>query len=244
MEKYFDYIQDSEGNVISSASIKVKDYPSGALSTIYSDDGVTEIDNINGSYKSDATGYFEFYAADGAYTIEISGDNLATTTIQNILLEDPADASPASFTLINATDINTSTVNTSGAVHVGTQLATQDASIKLGLSRTDNGASYIDIIGDTINTLYGLRIVRNGGVNANSGILHKGIGHLVIDAQDAGSKVAINVGGVGATQFDNSINAGETRMLVFDVDNGLMQRVTVGVADSGGTGYKVLRIPN
>lgn len=44
--------------------------------------------------------------------------------------------------------------------------------------------------------------------------------------------------------FDFSVAAGETRMLVWDVDNNTLERVTVGVADSGGVGFKVLRIPN
>lgn len=38
--------------------------------------------------------------------------------------------------------------------------------------------------------------------------------------------------------------AGETALLLFDVDNNTVERVTVGAADSGGTNFKVLRIPN
>jgi hypothetical protein len=51
-------------------------------------------------------------------------------------------------------------------------------------------------------------------------------------------------GNVSAMQLDNSGTATETRMLVWDVDSGALQRVTVGAADSGGVGFKVLRIPN
>lgn len=47
-----------------------------------------------------------------------------------------------------------------------------------------------------------------------------------------------------AARFDNSSTAGQTRFLIYDVDNGQLERVTVGAADSGGTGFKVLRIPN
>ncbi len=45
-------------------------------------------------------------------------------------------------------------------------------------------------------------------------------------------------------QFDENTTAGETRFLLYDVDNGTLERVTVGAADSGGVGFKVLRIPN
>lgn len=45
-------------------------------------------------------------------------------------------------------------------------------------------------------------------------------------------------------EFDMSTTAGDTRFLIYDVDNGTLERVTVGAADSGGTGFKLLRIPN
>ena len=45
-------------------------------------------------------------------------------------------------------------------------------------------------------------------------------------------------------QFDANSSAGATRFWVYDVDNGQLERVTVGAPDSGGAGFKVLRIPN
>lgn len=47
-----------------------------------------------------------------------------------------------------------------------------------------------------------------------------------------------------ALRVDASTTATQTRMLVYDVDNATLERVTVGAADSGGAGFKVLRIPN
>jgi hypothetical protein len=52
------------------------------------------------------------------------------------------------------------------------------------------------------------------------------------------------VGGASAAKFDLNAGAGNTRFLIYDVDNGTLERVTVGSADSGGAGFKVLRIPN
>lgn len=49
---------------------------------------------------------------------------------------------------------------------------------------------------------------------------------------------------IDAIKTDESVTAGDTRFWLYDVDNGQLERVTVGAADSGGTGYKVLRIPN
>lgn len=45
-------------------------------------------------------------------------------------------------------------------------------------------------------------------------------------------------------RIDGTSTAGDTGMMLWDVDNATLERVTVGAADSGGTGYKVLRIPN
>jgi hypothetical protein len=45
-------------------------------------------------------------------------------------------------------------------------------------------------------------------------------------------------------QIDDDAVAGNTRLLLYDVDNGKVERVSVGAADSGGAGFKVLRLPN
>jgi hypothetical protein len=56
--------------------------------------------------------------------------------------------------------------------------------------------------------------------------------------------VIVKSNDVEALRVDDSATAGQTRLLVYDVDNGQVERVTVGAADSGGAGFKVLRIPN
>lgn len=45
-------------------------------------------------------------------------------------------------------------------------------------------------------------------------------------------------------EFDMSTTATHTRMLIYDVDNAALERVSVGAPDSGGSGFKVLCIPN
>ncbi len=56
--------------------------------------------------------------------------------------------------------------------------------------------------------------------------------------------VGFSAGGVASIQADDDATARNTRMLVYDVDNATLERVTVGAAESGGVGFKVLRIPN
>ena len=53
---------------------------------------------------------------------------------------------------------------------------------------------------------------------------------------------AFNIGNTLA--LDNNATAQETRLLIWDVDNGNLNRVSVGAANSGGAGFKLLRIPN
>ena len=60
----------------------------------------------------------------------------------------------------------------------------------------------------------------------------------------AGNAIGVSANGAEVARFDASATAGNTRLLIYDVDNGALERVTVGAADSGGTGFKVLRIPN
>lgn len=51
-------------------------------------------------------------------------------------------------------------------------------------------------------------------------------------------------GGNKSVEFDENATSGETRMLLWDVTGGTLQRVSIGANDSGGSGYRVLRIPN
>lgn len=48
----------------------------------------------------------------------------------------------------------------------------------------------------------------------------------------------------GGIIVTNATAAGTTRLYLYDVDNATLEHVTVGAADSGGAGFKVLRIPN
>ena len=67
--------------------------------------------------------------------------------------------------------------------------ATGDVDINIGSGRTVNGSSYLDLIGDTTYTDFGLRIIRNSGANGASVIQHRGTAALQLTAQDAGSIV-------------------------------------------------------
>lgn len=100
MQKYQNNIVSSSGTPVISASISVTNYPSGTAATIYSDNGITLAAN---PLTSDSLGNFSFYAADGRYSLSISGVNVSATTLTDILLEDPSNPNPISATTISAT---------------------------------------------------------------------------------------------------------------------------------------------
>jgi len=60
--------------------------------------------------------------------------------------------------------------------------------MKVGQSATDNQYAYIDFIGDTTYSSYGLRLLRgDAGANTYSQLKHRGTGQLQIICQEAGS---------------------------------------------------------
>ena len=114
MEKYFNYVQDTSGNAVGSATVKIYDAGTSDLASIFSDEGST---SISGSaITTDANGFFEFYAADGDYKIEISKTGITTQTIDDVTLSDPY--------VDDATDTagarTFSSVTTTGDVGIGT----------------------------------------------------------------------------------------------------------------------------
>jgi len=61
----------------------------------------------------------------------------------------------------------------------------------------------------------------------------------------SGGSVSLRGGAnVFGLSVDGNATAAQTRLLIYDIDNATSSRVSVGAADSGGAGYKVLRIPN
>jgi hypothetical protein len=88
MQKYINSVADKTGAPVANASVQVNAQGGGAA-TIYSDNGVTPATN---PLTTDTNGAFSFYAADGRYQIVISGANIQTQTVNDILLVDPLPA--------------------------------------------------------------------------------------------------------------------------------------------------------
>jgi hypothetical protein len=90
MQKYVNDIATVVGGSLAplaSASCAVYLTGTTTLASLYSDNGVTALTNPT---TSSATGRLQFYAADGRYDIVCSKSGYTTTTITDVLLEDPA----------------------------------------------------------------------------------------------------------------------------------------------------------
>jgi hypothetical protein len=83
--------------------------------------------------------------------------------------------------------------------------------------------------------------VNGGVVQLRSDATGGGNGNVIINAD---GNVQLQTPTAVAGQFDGNTTAGNTRFLLWDVSKGTLSRVSVGANDSGGVGFKVLRVPN
>jgi hypothetical protein len=83
MQKYQDNVQNRNGDAVVGAHVQVLTYPSGAAATIYSDNGITPAAN---PLSTDTNGAFAFYAADGRYSLMITGNSIAPITVTDITI--------------------------------------------------------------------------------------------------------------------------------------------------------------
>jgi hypothetical protein len=91
MQKYPNVVQDRAGNAIVGALVTITNY-GGGIATIYSDNGITVTNN---PLVTDENGMYEFYAANGQYSLSATYGG-STVSIADITLFDVDDYSPSS----------------------------------------------------------------------------------------------------------------------------------------------------
>jgi hypothetical protein len=90
------------------------------------------------------------------------------------------------------------------------------------------------------------RLAFGAAATFSAGSVYKDATHGVAIAGSAGATHDVllwTAGGTGSLAIRAGA-AGETNVLVYDVTAAAIKRVSIGAADSGGSGFKVLRIPN
>lgn len=86
---------------------------------------------------------------------------------------------------LNASGVLDQTVY-AGALYIpGIPGGATDAKIELGAGRTADGNAYIDLVGDTTYSDYGLRLLRSPGANGVSNLRHRGTGDIRYYADEA-----------------------------------------------------------
>jgi hypothetical protein len=134
----------------------------------------------------------------------------------------------------------------SNFVNIGENGSASEYSLQIGFGRSGNGYAYIDLIGDTTHTDYGMRLIRNnGGANTSSFIEHRGTGDFIFKGVDASSiklqtsstdrmiidsagRVGINV--TPSFTFQVNGNGYFSDNVRFPIDKGILLQNTSGIA--------------
>lgn len=85
MQSYSNWYRDQQGNAVQSGQVAVYNANSSTLATIYepSADGNSLASKSN-PFTTDANGFYAFAAPNGDYSIQLSGNSVATVNIPNI----------------------------------------------------------------------------------------------------------------------------------------------------------------
>lgn len=147
---------------------------------------------------------------------------------------------------------NNGTMQVYGMAGAGTRYVTANAAGVLG---TDAGMQQIWQYYNDSSTImfpYGGDTIFLG-ISGYSTVLHYNTTAFSLGSEDInrftieqnGGGFGFSMGGHTVARIDSSDGTpGETGLMLWDLDNGTVERVTVGAPNSGGAGYKVLRIPN
>lgn len=99
-----DVVFNAQGRPMAGATVRVctsaaTGQPCSPLALIYSDPGLTQA--LANPTTTDGLGNYTFYAAPGRYEIEISGPNITTKQLPNVIL--PSDPTTPTFTTVTTT---------------------------------------------------------------------------------------------------------------------------------------------
>ena len=107
----------------------------------------------------------------------LSANNLHAFTDSRITLHHPLSSNDT----VSCDSVFCGSLTTDLAVTKGHVVSDpgSHSSIEIGMGQTSDNYAYIDLVGDTTYTDFGLRLIRNNtGANANSSLRHRGTGEL------------------------------------------------------------------
>jgi hypothetical protein len=150
MQNVFSVVQSRSGAAIAGALVYVYD-SLNALATLYSDNGVTTTPN---PLTTNADGEYQFYAANGTYSVVISATGYTGQTIPGLILFDPADANlPVSPVSIANGGTGGTTVAAAAANLQGTGLDSNAVGFRM-VPQNSKSVSYVTIASDSGKHLF------------------------------------------------------------------------------------------
>lgn len=209
----------------------------------------------------------QFPGGSAGGTIAIGNSISAVRSDNCVLVGDAATATVCD----SATGVGFSVDLTATATVVGAGAqGTHDGAIALGVAAATVAANSCTIGGTTAQgritqILVGrgdthtaavdlkFRMTNGSGADLQAGTMTLQPGISTGNATPGGLNVDMGIAGGSGSGLQTiatrmavrpSVTALDTWLMVWDVDNASLERVSVGAADSGGTGFKVLRIAN
>ncbi len=83
----------------------------------------------------------------------------------------------------------------------------------------------------------------NSSSFSHAALIQNASGQTIVNCS-SGQSISLRHGNSEVGKFDGNSDANSTRFLLWDNDSGTVKRVVLGASDSGGTGYRMLRIAN
>ena len=241
MQKYYDSVLLDTGAPAVGVSVLVTAFGGGAV-TIYSDNGSTTRTN---PITTDANGYFEFYAADGRYTLQISGTGITSRSITDILLEDPIDGSAAVFTTLTATTATITNLTTTSQTSLGGAANAESFRVSTAPVNTVNFIGAIGAIATATpafsaqgaDTNIGITYNAKGSAphtfnNGNVLVNTVGSGLRVKEGSNAKQGTAVLVAGTSVVA-NTSVTASSRILLTSNVDGGTPGFLRVSARSAG-----------
>ena len=148
-------------------------YPIGRV-TAAGSDGVKFIEGARIDFVADAAFSLDSSPTRVAFFTTPSG---SSTPLERMQIDSSGNCGIGTTNPTRKLDVN-------GGAKIGAP--TGDAVIKVGQGATENRFAFIDFVGDTTYTGYGLRLIRfNTGANTTSQLTHRGTGDLSIRTEEA-----------------------------------------------------------
>lgn len=168
----------------------------------------------------------------------------------NITLQKPTTCSSTlGVTSTLSVGANIEMTGSAPSVRVGgSGVSTGECTLEVGIGRTGNGYSYIDLIGDATYTDYGFRMIRgNSGANTTSTIIHRGTGDFILQTTDnAAIKMRCNNAEVGTWNSSGlGIGSGVTaggavKLKVSDADGAIIRAEASSTSTTASPQFQIL----